>query len=185
MHAEHAMQARRAYERGRLRTSLWRTAPIVACVGILSLLVVGRAGLLWLPITAVLWLLANWRGGPVLRGAYVGVLGGLVTLVLPMTVLRPCCSPEAMAQGMSCCVQPSACLTAGALLGLVLAAFLPAGSSRWRAATGMALGVGSVAVLRCSTLFAAEALGLAGGLVAGLLAAMIGRAVAGKVGVVQ
>jgi hypothetical protein len=125
------------------------------------------------------WIFAHWRGGPLLRGSYLGLAGGFVTLLLPMTVLRPCCSPEAMAAGMSCCTDPSACVTAGGLLGIVLAAFLPFGPTRWRSAAGMALGLASVAILRCSTLFGAEALGLAGGLALGVaVASVIGARVA-------
>lgn len=185
MHADLALQARRAYEVGRLRTSFVRSLPIVAIVAAIALSVEGRTGLVWLPITAAVWLTANWRGGPLLRGAYLGLAGGLVTLALPMTLLRPCCSPGAMAEGMRCCTQPSACVAAGALLGVVLAALLPAGSTRWRVAGGTALGVVSVAILRCSTLFAAEAFGLVGGLALGMLVATLGRSIVGRPGVAR
>ena len=80
-----------------------------------------------------------------------------------------------MAAGMECCRNPSACLTVGAFLGTVLAAFVPSGPERWRTAVGIAVGVASVAILRCSTLFVAEALGLVGGLVAGVLIATLTR----------
>lgn len=185
MHAEFALQARRAYELGRLRTSLVRATPIVAAVAALALGMEGNAGLVWLPVTAAVWIFANWRGGPLLRGTYVGLVGGLVALALPLTVLRPCCSPEAMAAGMQCCTQPSACVSAGGLLGVVLAALLPAGTARWRAAGGTALGVVSVAILRCSTLFAAEALGLVGGLAVGMLVATLGRSIVVRPGVAR
>jgi hypothetical protein len=167
--------ALRAYELGRLRTSLLRAAPVVAVVAALALTFGGAAGLVWLPVTAAVWIFAHWRGGPILRGSYIGLVGGFITLALPMTILRPCCSAEAMAAGMSCCTQPSNCVTAGALLGIVLAAFLPQGPARWRAAAGTAMGVSSVAILRCSTLFGAEAIGLAGGLAAGLLVGWYAR----------
>jgi hypothetical protein len=163
-------KVRRAYELGRLRTSIVRALFVVAPVAALAIVVGGAA---WLPITVAVWIFANWRGGPLLRGSYIGLIGGLVTVGLPMTLLRPCCSPEAMAAGMSCCTQPSACWTAGGLLGLVLAAFLPRDQTRWRSAAGMVLGIGSVAVLRCAKLFAAEALGLAGGLALGVLVASV------------
>ncbi|MFO0736531.1 MAG: hypothetical protein U0270_11660 [Labilithrix sp.] len=133
--------------------------------------------ILWLPVTALAWVFAHWRGGAFLRGSHVGLLGGIVTFVLPMTVLRPCCSPEAMAAGMECCTQPSACVTVGALLGTVLAAFIPSGRQRWHTVAGIMVGVASVAILRCSTLFFAEALGLVGGLMAGIVIATLTRTV--------
>lgn len=175
------IQARRAYEWGRLRTSIRRALFIVAPIILVATVVTGRSALAWLPVTVAVWLLAHWRGGPLLRGAFFGLLGGAITYVLPMSVLRPCCSPEAMyaaaAAGRDCCTMPGACLSAGALVGFALAAFVPLGSSRWRTAGGIALGIASVAVLRCSTLFAGEAMGLVGGLVAGVLGATMARLV--------
>lgn len=125
-------------------------------------------------------MLAQWRGGPVLRGTFFGLLAGIVTYVLPLSVLRPCCSPERMAAlppGADCCTMPGACLGAGALVGFALAAFVPLGAARVRTAAGMALGVASVAILRCSTLFFGEALGLLGGVVAGVAAAALAQTV--------
>ena len=73
---------------------------------------------------------------------------------------------------------PGACLAAGALVGALLATVVPFGrSSWWRTALGVALGMTSVAVLKCSTLLYGEAFGLVGGLVAGLAAATAARAV--------
>jgi hypothetical protein len=172
-------RAKRAYELGRLWTSLRRALVIVAPVALVASLVTGPAAWPWLPVTLTLWLIAHWRGGPLLRGAFFGLAGGAITYVLPMTVLRPCCSPTAMAAGMDCCTMPGACLAVGAVLGFALAAFVPTGASRWRTAGGMALGVASVAILRCATLFAGEAIGLVGGLVVGVLAATIARRVVG------
>lgn len=168
-------RVRRAYELGRARTSFVRASVVVAPITLLASLFGGHLGLAWLPVTLATWLVVHWRGGPLLRGAYVGLAGGLVTLALPMTLLRPCCSPEAMATDMECCTQPSACITVGGLLGIVLAAFVPNTTARWRTAVGVAMGVASVAILRCSTLFAAEAVGLVGGLLGAILVATIGR----------
>jgi hypothetical protein len=173
-------KARRAYEWGRLRTSLRRAAMFVVPIAVVALLTTGPSALAWLPVTFVAWVIAHWRGGPLLRGSFFGLVGGAVTYALPMTVLRPCCSPGAMKTGLECCTMPGACLAAGALVGFALAAFVPAGSSRWRTAGGMALGVASVAILRCATLFAGEAVGLVGGLAAGLLAATMARRVLGR-----
>lgn len=176
--AEYA-RVRRAYEWGRVRTSVRRAFVVTAPVAFVASVVTGRAALVWLPITLAAWVLVHWRGGPVLRGALFGLVGGAVTYLLPLSLLRPCCSPEAMAAaaaaGRDCCTMPGACLGAGALVGIALAAFVPSGSARWRTAGGMALGVASVAVLRCSTLFAGEALGLVGGVLGGVLVATLGR----------
>jgi hypothetical protein len=170
-------RARRAYELGRLLTSARKALYVVVPVAIVAALTTGPEALVWLPVTFVAWVIAQWRGGPLLRGSFFGLVGGAVTHALPMTVLRPCCSPAAMKAGMECCTMPGACLAAGGLVGLALAAFVPAGSARWRMAGGMALGVASVAILRCATLFAGEAVGLVAGLVVGVLAATTARRV--------
>lgn len=174
---------RRVYELGRLRTSLRRALYVLVPVSIVAFAVTGREAAAWLPVTLAVWVFAHWRGGPLLRGAFFGLAGGLVTYALPMTLLRPCCAPEAMAAaaaaGRDCCTMPGACLGVGAALGMVMALFVPAGPSRWRTAAGMGLGVASVAILRCATLFAGEAVGLVGGLVAGVLAATMAQLVVG------
>src|SRR5688572_24992749 len=92
-----ARDVRRAYELGRLRTSLVRALYVAVPVCLFTLAISGRDALAWLPITYVTWVFAQWRGGPLLRGAFVGLLGGIVTYLLPLSLLRPCCSPEAMA----------------------------------------------------------------------------------------
>lgn len=168
---------RRAYERGRLRTALRRASLVVAPVAVIALASGGARALAWIPLTFAVWVMVHWRGGPLLRGAFFGLAGGAVTWLLPLTILRPCCSPTAMAQGESCCTMPGACGLAGALVGIALAACVPAGAARWRTAAGVALGLSSVAVLRCAMLFGAEAFGLLGGLVAGVFAATAASAV--------
>ncbi len=168
--------ARRAYELGRLRTSLWWAAAISTPIAAAGWLVSGRSSLVWLPVTLLVWIVACWRGGALLRGAFHGLLGGVVTFALPMSILRPCCTPEAMMSGADCCTMPGACLAAGGVVGVILAAFVPLGrGSWWRTATGMVLGVASVAIFKCATLFAGEAIGLVGGIAAGLLAACAAR----------
>jgi len=178
MLADH-LAVRRAYELGRLKTSARRALYIAAPIAIVAWIAQGRAALVWIPVTLAAWLVAHWRGGPLLRGAFFVLCGGAIAYALPMTILRPFCSPDKMIAGMDCCTQPSACLGAGALIGIALAAFVPLGAARYRTAAGMALGVASVAVLRCSTLFAAEAAGLLGGLLAGVLAATLARGFVG------
>lgn len=169
-------QARRAYEFGRLRTSLRRALFVVAPIVLVTSVVSGRTAA-WLPVTLAAWVVTHWRGAAVLRGASLGLLGGAVMYALPLSILRPFCSPEAMAKGAACGTNPGACIAAGAAVGLALALSLPVGRARWSATGGMALGVTSMAVLRCSTLFAGEAFGLLGGLAAGALAATMARAV--------
>lgn len=138
----------------------------------------GVTALAWLPVTLGTWVFAYWRGGAILRGARSGLVAGVVTYALPMTILRPCCSPEKMmSAGMDCCTMPGACLGAGALVGLVLASFVPLGPSPWRVVSGMTIGVASIAILRCSTLFLGESVGLLGGLLAGILVLSLVRGV--------
>jgi hypothetical protein len=175
-----SLRYRRAYELGRLRVSAYRAALVTAPIALVAGLVTGAPALVWIPVTFAAWTLAQWRGGPVLRGTFFGLVAGVVTYALPLSVLRPCCSPERMAQlppGADCCTMPGACLGAGALVGFVLAAFVPLGPARVRTAAGMALGVASVAILRCSTLFIGEAFGLLGGLVAGVAGAALAQSV--------
>jgi hypothetical protein len=178
MQAEIARQrTRRAYERGRVVTAARRAGLVLLPIVAMALASGERRALALLPVTFVAWMLAQWRGGALLRGAYYGLAGGAVTCLLPLTVLRPCCTPEAMARGGDCCTMPSACGVAGMLLGFGLAALVPAGPARWRTAAGIAVGLASVAVLRCATLFGAEAAGLMGGLVAGVFAGAAASAV--------
>jgi hypothetical protein len=175
------LAARRAYELGRLRSAAWKAAVISAVVAAFGLLTAGSTILFVVPVTVAAWLFAFWRGDAFLRGAFHGLAGGLVTSLLPMSVLRPCCATSAakMAAGMDCCTMPGACLGAGALVGLLLATVVPFGKAAWwRTATGVSLGLSSVAILKCTTLFAGEAFGLVGGLLAGVMLATVARAVA-------
>ncbi len=168
--------ARRAYELGRLRVALGRALWVALPVAGLGLLTSGRSALLVLPLTLAAWVFAHFRGDELLRGSWYGLTGGLVTSVLPLSVLRPCCAIAA-APGVDCCTMPGACLGAGALVGVVLAAAVPlANASWWRTACGIALGMASVAVMKCTTLFAGEAAGLVGGLAAGVAVVAAARA---------
>jgi len=171
--------ARRAYEWGRLRTSVRRALYVAIPFAVASAIASGLDALLWIPVTLAVWIFAHWRGGPLLRGSFFGLAGGVVTYLLPLSILRPCCRPEAMAAaalaGRDCCTMPGACLLTGALIGFTLAAFVPIGKERMRTALGMVLGVLSLAVLKCATLFGAEALGLAGGIMAGVAGATLAR----------
>jgi len=172
--------ARRAYELGRLRAGLGRALVVAAAAAGAAAIVVGWRATAWLPVTVVVWTLVEWRGAWLREGARRGLLAGLASLFLPLSILRPCCSPEAMASGMACCdkAMPSTCAAVGALLGLSLALLLPRAprERRLETALGMALGTGALATLRCGPLLLGEAAGLLGGLAAGVVAAGLARA---------
>jgi hypothetical protein len=168
-------RARRAYEVGRARGALLRALAVAAVAALAAWIVVGPRALPWLPLTFAFAAFAEWRGGPLARGARRGLLAGLVTLMLPLSLLRPCCGGD---PSMTC-TMPSVCAAAGAIFGLSLAVFLPSAPTfggRLRGAAGMALGVGALAAMRCAALFYGEALGLVGGLAAGVTAAGLARA---------
>jgi hypothetical protein len=163
--------ARRAYELGRLRAAA-RGALLVATVcALLGSLLLGRAALVWAPLTFLLWLWLGFRGGPLLRGARYGLLAGGLTLLLPMSLLRPCCRFDET--GMASCTMPEMCVALGVLVGLPLSVLLLSRREPQRlvASLGMWLGVLSAASFKCSALFAGEALGLLGGLALGVLTA--------------
>ncbi|XYH94679.1 hypothetical protein ACMHYB_43675 [Sorangium sp. So ce1128] len=170
--------ARRAYELGRLRSSAIRAAVVAAASAAAALVAVGPDAIVWVPVTLLVWVFIEWRGTWLLRGARRGLLAGLATLALPLSVLRPCCRVGADMSSGTCCTMPGACVAVGAMLGLSLALLVPRVPSDHRATTaiGMVLGVGSVAALRCSALLFGEAVGLIGGLVAGVVAANLARA---------
>jgi hypothetical protein len=171
--------ARRQYELGRVRSAILRAMAVVLFAALASGLAVGREGFAWLPIAFGVCVFTEWQGRWWMKGARRGIVAGFVPLLLPLSILRPCCasSPEA-ALATSCCTMPSICWAVGGLLGLGLSLALPKepAARRTEAALGMLLGVTSITVVRCSALFVAEAGGLLGGLLAGVLAASLGRA---------
>jgi hypothetical protein len=173
--------SRRAYERGRLRLAAVHAITLcLLCAGA-SFVLVGSRSLLWLPLTLVVWGTLEWRGVALLRGGRFGALAGIVTLALPMSVLRRCCRPGAVELvGADCCSMPGACAAAGVVIGLALACCLPLGGKRRDTVLGMVLGIAAVAPLKCSVLLAAEAAGLVGGLIAGVAAASVVRLVIGR-----
>jgi hypothetical protein len=171
----------RAYERGRLRSAALHAVTFGLLAAALSLALVTASAVVWLPLTLAAWTFVEWRGVGLLRGARVGALAGAVTLALPMSVLRRCCKPGALAMmGGDCCTMPGACAGAGVLVGLVLACFLPLNGKRWEVVSGMVLGIAAVAPMKCATLLLGEALGLVGGLLAGVLAATAVRTVVSR-----
>jgi RNA polymerase sigma factor (sigma-70 family) len=135
----------------------------------------GRRALVWVPAALLVITFTEWRGVFLMKGARRGVIAGFGSMLLPLSVLRPCCGVDAKAMGATCCIMPSACWAAGAVLGLGMALLLPRvpEGRRTEAALGMILGVISVAVPRCSMLFLGEGLGLLGGVVAGIVATSV------------
>jgi hypothetical protein len=171
----------RSYELGRLGVALRHAAIVSGLLAIAAGFAFGKAALAWIPVTLVAVTFTEWRGSALMKGARRGLLVGVGTLLLPLSILRPCCRIDAMtramAMGEDCCTQPSACWAAGAGAGLVMALVVPrAPRGKWlETGVGMLLGVVSVAVARCSILFLGEALGLLGGLAAVLVSASLAR----------
>jgi hypothetical protein len=175
--------ALRSYEVGRFWVALRHAAIVSGSLAVAAGFAFGKAALLWIPVTLVAVTFAEWRGAALMKGARRGVLAGVGTLLLPLSILRPCCRVDAMARavamGQDCCTEPSACWAAGAIAGLVMAVLVPRARNGklFETALGMVLGVSSVAVVRCSILFAGEALGLLGGMAATLVATSLARSV--------
>ena len=167
-----------AYERGRLVAGVRRALIGAALVAMASFLVTDAIAWLWLPLTAAVVGLGEWRGEWPMKAMRRGFALGLVTAFLPMTILRPCCSPEAMARGVACCTTPSACWAAGAAVGIVIALAMPRvpATRRFETILAGAAGALSVAVVRCSTLVIGEAIGLLGGISIATIAIGVARA---------
>jgi hypothetical protein len=167
-----------SYELGRLTSALRHAALATAFVALLAFVLFGKHALEWLPLTFLIVAASEWRGRFLMLGARRGLLAGMLAMLLPLSVLRPCCGIDAKAMGVDCCVMPSMCWAVGAGTGLFMALFLPKAPEgrRLEATLGMLSGVLSVAVLRCSPLFVGEALGLLGGVSLGVLAVASARA---------
>jgi hypothetical protein len=161
---------RRAYELGRLRAGAQSALLLSLCAASVALLL-GERPWIKLPITFVVWLGVHYWGRALLRGARLGAVAGFVTALLPISWLRPCCAPGAMVT----CTMPEMCVVSGAVVGLALAALMPRSGSRLESALGMMLGALSVVWLKCSLLAWGEALGLVGGLLAGIVAVVLAQ----------
>lgn len=171
--------ARSQYELGRLKDAMARAAVVVLLAAVVSGFAIGKAALVWLPLTFAVVVFTEWQGRIWMKAARRGTVAGIVAVLLPLSILRPCCaSNPTAALSATCCTMPSICWFAGGALGVALSLALPkdAAGHRWEAALGMLLGVTSITVMRCSALFLAEAAGLLGGLLAGVVAASLARA---------
>jgi hypothetical protein len=170
--------SKKSYELGRVAGALRRAAFVGALVALLTGVLFGKHALGWLPLTFLIVAASEWHGRFLMQGARRGVLAGVLAMLLPLSLLRPCCGIDAKAMGIDCCVMPSMCWAVGAATGLAMALFLPKAPEGKRLETtlGMLGGVLSVAVLRCSPLFVGEALGLLGGVSLGVVAVACARA---------
>lgn len=170
--------ARRAYERGRLLGSGRHGLLLAALFATLGGLAVGRSACAWTLVVLATWVFVEWRGGALLAGARRGIVGGVVCLLLPWSILR---------------MLQARCRHDGGLL-LHDARHVPrrgrsarrravgipprsAPGRRMETAAGMALVMTSAATLKCSELFIGETVGLLGGLIAGVAAASLVRLV--------
>lgn len=170
-------RARRSYEGAMLRLALVRAALVTGLVALLAALgMTSVPSPVWLAPIFVVWVFVGWRGALLWRGALGGLAAGLGALVLPMSVLRPCCAT--ITQGASCSM-PQVCVAAGVALGLVVAATLPrlrTGSEWARAAAGAMVAVVSLVACRCADMLIGQSLGLLGGLLASAAALALARA---------
>ncbi|HEX6241489.1 MAG TPA: hypothetical protein VFZ61_11365 [Polyangiales bacterium] len=166
------LRARRAYELGRARGALLRAALLATATAVVGTSLVDPNAWMFAPVTLVLWFVAWWRGGVLLQAAQSGLAAGAVTFMLPLSLLRPCCIPGA--GGVApVCTMPEMCVLVGAGVGLPLALLVLRNDQgrRLEAAVGLSMGALALASVKCSTLFAGEALGLLAGLGAGFAAA--------------
>jgi hypothetical protein len=170
-----ARAARRAYEIARLRTAAARAIFVAAGTTTIASASVGASAFRWFALPWLAWTLIEWRGGALRQGGVRGLVAGMTTLVLPLTWLRSSCAPG-MAPGQGdCCVQPSLCVAAGAMAGLVAALALPASTRRLEASAGVSLGLSTVVMLRCAALFLGETAGFLVGVALGVVAATLAR----------
>jgi hypothetical protein len=170
--------ARRAYEIGRLRTGAARAVVVAVVIGALGVSVTGSRALAWVALPWLAWTVIEWRGGALRTGGMRGLVAGGVTLLLPLTWLRPCCGPGMQMGEGACCAQPGTCSAAGAVIGLVAALAIPSVRSgkRLEAAAGAALAIAPCLLIRCAALVVGEGVGLAAGVLAGVAAASLAKA---------
>ena len=169
--------ALRAYEMGRVRTAIVRAACVSAAVLVIGVVLVGRAAAPWALAPLAVLALTEWRGGSLSHGARRGALAGLVVLLLPSSILRPCCDATMAATGV-CCTMPSVCGIAGVFIGVAMQLVWPKERSpRTHVLAGVGVACGALSVLsaRCAGLFVGEAIGLVLGLVAGVATSSAAR----------
>ena len=175
-------RARRAYEWGRLRSALARGVVLTGALAIVAAVTLGVHALPWLAIAFAAIVFGEWRGSFFGAGARRGFLLGAIALLLPLSILRPCCAGKEMAGemmgGAACCTMPSMCGLAGVVLGVSVTLLWPKAprARQPEVALGTLLGAAGIFAVRCSGMFAGEALGLVAGLAGGVLASAVARA---------
>jgi len=163
------VRARRAYERGRLRSAVWRAAAAVAVTALALIGCPSPDGPAACAATLGLVLIAClWRGSVWARGARLGFLAGLVPCLLPAAVRA-----AHACNGNTCLTPPAVCLTAGVVAGLLLGwlGLRIAGDGRfWLAAAVAALLAGAIGCLAAGL---AGLVGMALGILAGAAAPVL------------
>ena len=164
-------RARSAYELGRFRGALLQAVLLAVLTAMLGSWLVDARAWAWAPFTLVLWCAIHWLGGALLTGARYGLLAGGLTSLLPLSLLRPCCRLGG-ADMAATCTMPEMCVIAGALIAMPITslAMRRCDARRHEAVLGVGLGVLALVAVKCSALFAGEALGLLGGMALGIVA---------------
>jgi hypothetical protein len=160
------------YELARAGSGLWRGAAIAAAVALVAVWRREMAGVPLAVISLATIALVEWWGGRLAAGARVGLGGGFLALLAPLSLLRPCCAAHGgMAATCDCGLISSGCLVAGAAIGLLVGILLPrvAHARSAPSVAGGALAAISVAAARCPGLVRGESLGLLGGIVVGVV----------------
>ena len=148
-----ADRARRAYERGRVALGM-RTALAVAPMAMLSWIACDNPAATAVSALAltVLVTAAVWRGQDLARGARIGLVAGIPSLLAPVAV-----GATGHLCASMCLLFPTACLAGGILGGLVLgwlavgaglerSGLATAGATAWLAGTLGCVLMGSVGV---------------------------------------
>lgn len=178
---------RASYERGRSRVSLMRAALAALLVATVATLAIGRGAAPWALVMLPVMFFAEHRGRALALGARRGALVGIATLLVPLSLLRPCCDPAMMELAartgdLSCCTDWSCCALVGMLMGVLSSFALPRVSraSALSTLSGFAAGATAVAAVRCSALLWGETLGLLLGLFGALVVASTARVCFGQ-----
>ncbi|HET9955323.1 MAG TPA: hypothetical protein VFQ61_12500 [Polyangiaceae bacterium] len=166
-------RARRAYELGRARRALMGVAPVVFIVACAACVTHRPVSTLWFGLAAVaVGGLMLWYGRDPQRAVLPGVLAGLVPLILAIGANRiHVCGPHGCG---TLCVP--ACAIGGVVAGLAVAGVgqqRRAGAWFWLSASGLALLTGAMG---CACIGYSGVLGLLGGFLAGLVPALVRRA---------
>jgi hypothetical protein len=164
-------QARCSYELGRARVGLLRGFLVAGIVALIAALTLAPSSIGLAAIVLVVVAVAEWRGDALASGVRVGLGGGLLALLAPESVLRPCCAARSgLAAMCNCGIASSGCWTAGALVGLLVGVLLPRarGGTRLESIGGGALAAVAVASVRCSGMFLGESVGLLAGITVGV-----------------